>query len=240
MLARAVASAAMAGYWPPALASPRPVCFRASPAPIWGGLRELLGIEDRTLTGVGYALTFDDGPHERGTPAVLDILAANGAPATFFLVGEHARRNPTIVREIAAAGHTLGVHCLRHRNLLRLTPRQVRDDLRSASAIIQDITGHPVTLYRPPYGVPNATALRTARANGWRTILWSDWGRDWEARATPGSIATRLTRYASQGSVGLLHDADHYSAPGSWQRTAAAVPRVLDQLAQRGLEPVGL
>ncbi|HEV3047339.1 MAG TPA: hypothetical protein VGY13_08260, partial [Solirubrobacteraceae bacterium] len=70
------------------------------------------------------------------------------------------------------------------------------------------------------------------------TLLWSQWGRDWEAAATPESIAALLTGGAGEGSVLLLHDADDYSAPGSWRRTAAALPRVLDELAGRGLRPV--
>ncbi len=84
----------------------------------------------------------------------------------------------------------------------------------------------------------NATALRVARANGWRTLLWSQWGRDWEARATAESIAARVTDGAGEGAVLLLHDADDYSAPGSWRSMVAALPRVLDTLAQRGLQPV--
>jgi hypothetical protein len=70
--------------------------------------------------------------------------------------------------------------------------------------------------------------------------LWSHWGRDWEARATPESIAARVTDGAGEGSVLLLHDADDYSTPDSWQRTVAALPRVLETLSARGLEPVAL
>ena len=66
--------------------------------------------------------------------------------------------------------------------------------------------------------------------------MWSHWGRDWEARATPESIARRVSEGAGEGAVLLLHDADDYSAAGSWRRTAAALPRVLDALAARGLE----
>ncbi len=85
----------------------------------------------------------------------------------------------------------------------------------------------------------NASALRLARARGWRTLLWSThWGRGWKP-ATPASIAARVTGGAGQGAVLLLHDADDYSAPGSWRRTAAALPRgVLETLAERGLQPV--
>ncbi len=204
----------------------------------WPALRGPLGVEDRTASGRGYALTFDDGPHAQGTPAVLEILAAAGARATFFLVGEQVRRNPALAGEILAAGHGIGLHCDRHRNLLRLAPWQVRADIARAQDTIEAATGCAIGLYRPPYGVLNATALRLARGRGWRTLLWSHWGRDWQARATPASIAERVTGDAGEGAVLLLHDADDYSSPDSWRRTAAALPRVLEALAQRGLQPV--
>jgi peptidoglycan/xylan/chitin deacetylase (PgdA/CDA1 family) len=238
--AGAVAGLAMGSYLLPGLASSWPVLFPRSPQPIWPGLRRSLGVEDRTASGRGYALTFDDGPHAQGTPAALEILAAAGVQATFFLVGEQLRRNPTLGREITAAGHEIGLHCDRHRNLLRLAPWQVRADIARAQATIEDATGCSLSLYRPPYGVLNATALRLARGHGWRTLLWSQWGRDWEARATPESIATDVTDGAGEGAVLLLHDADDYSAPDSWRRTVAALPRVLDTLAQQGLQPVSL
>ncbi|TMK27398.1 MAG: polysaccharide deacetylase family protein, partial [Actinobacteria bacterium] len=214
----ALAQVAMASYLLPGLAQ------------VWPRLRDALGVEDRTASGTGFALTFDDGPHAQGTPAVLDVLAAAGVRATFFLVGEQLRRNPALGAEIVAAGHAVGLHCDRHRNLLRLTPRQVREDIERAQATIEDLTGRTPALYRPPYGILNSSALRLARRRGWRTLLWSAWGRDWEARATPASIASRVTDGAGEGSVLLLHDADDYGAPGSWRRTAAALPRALEVL----------
>jgi peptidoglycan-N-acetylglucosamine deacetylase len=224
-LAGAVAGAAAVGYALPALA----FYLRA--------LRGPLGIEDRTASGQGYALTFDDGPHAQGTPAVLEILAAAGVRATFFLVGEQILRNPGLAGEIAAAGHGVGLHCHRHRNLLRLTPWQVREDILRARAIVEEATGCSPTLYRPPYGIVNAAAIGLARSYGWRTLLWSHWGRDWGTRATAESIAALVTAGAGEGAVLLLHDADDYSAPGSWRRTVAALPRVLETLGERGLQP---
>ncbi|HLL91599.1 MAG TPA: polysaccharide deacetylase family protein [Solirubrobacteraceae bacterium] len=219
----AVAGAALAGYMLPALAG------------AWPALRRPLGIEDHTASGRGCALTFDDGPHPQGTPAVLDTLERAGAQATFFLVGEQVLRSPALAREIADAGHGIGLHCHRHRNLLRLTPWQVCEDIARAHDAIATSTGRLPQLYRPPYGILNAAALGLARARGWRTLLWSHWGRDWEERATAESIAARVTDGVAAGAVLLLHDADDYSAPGSWMRTAAALPRVLDTLAARGL-----
>src|SRR2546427_9118701 len=99
-----LATLAMAGYALPALAA------------AWRPLRRPLGIEDRTASGSGYALTFDDGPHPQGTPAMLEILARAGVGATFFVVGEQVRRNPSFAREIVAAGHEVGLHCDRHRH----------------------------------------------------------------------------------------------------------------------------
>jgi len=225
-IAGALGATAIAAYLLPGLAG------------AWPALRPPLGVEDHTSSGRGYALTFDDGPHPQGTPAMLEILAREHVRATFFLVGEQVLRNPALAREIADAGHAIALHCHRHRNLLRLTPWQVREDIARAQHSIAAHTGRSPELYRPPYGVLNATALRLARARGWRTLLWSHWGRDWEARATAASIAARVTDGAGEGAVLLLHDADDYSAPDSWRRTAEALPRVLATLAERGLEPV--
>jgi len=238
VLAGALAGAGAVGYMLPALASSRPRCLPRSPAPIWPWLRAMLEVQDSARGGQGYALTFDDGPHPQGTPAVLEILARERVRATFFLVGEQVLRAPALAREIAQAGHEIALHCHRHRNLLRLTPRQVREDLARAHDVIVTHTGCAPVLYRPPYGVLNAAALRLARARGWRTLLWSHWGRDWEARATPASIAARVTDGAGAGAVLLLHDADDYSAPGSWRRTAQALPRVIATLRERGLQAV--
>jgi peptidoglycan/xylan/chitin deacetylase (PgdA/CDA1 family) len=225
-LAGAAVAAALAAHALPALA------FYARP------LREFLGVEDRARSTGGYALTFDDGPHAQGTPATLEILAAEGVRATFFLVGEQVQRDPGLAREIVAAGHAVGLHCNRHRNLLRLTPRQTLEDIRRAQTIVEEASGCAMTLYRPPYGILNGAALAQARRSGWRTLLWSHWGRDWEARATPESIAARVTDGAGEGSVLLLHDADDYSAPSSWRRTVAALPRILETLAERDLQAV--
>ena len=216
----------MAGYLTPALA------FYSR------RLRAALGVEDRTASGRGWAITFDDGPHAQGTPAVLEALAGHDARASFFLVGEQVLRNPTLAGEVAARGHAIGLHCHRHRNLLRLAPRQVREDHARAVAAIEDATGVTPTLYRPPYGILNAEALRCARRAGRRTLLWTHWGRDWERRATPESVAARVTDGAGAGAVLLLHDADDYGAPGCWRATAVALPRVLDTLAERGLQAV--
>jgi peptidoglycan/xylan/chitin deacetylase (PgdA/CDA1 family) len=186
------------------------------------------------------ALTFDDGPHPQGTPAVLEALAAHGATATFFLVGEQVERYPSLAADVAAAGHGIALHGYRHRTLLRIPPAVLRDDLHRAHALIAEVTGHAPTVYRPPYGVFSPAGLRIARREGWEPMLWSKWGTDWRKFIRPETIARRVTTGMVAGDVLLLHDADHYSARDSHLRTAAALPLILEQLRRRGLRSVAL
>jgi peptidoglycan/xylan/chitin deacetylase (PgdA/CDA1 family) len=184
----------------------------------------------------GIALTFDDGPHPQGTPAVLAALDRAGLAATFFLVGEQVDRNPSLVSEIVAAGHEVAIHGYVHRLLLRRTPRELDSDFDRAAATIAGAAGRESAYYRPPYGIFSAAGLELARRR-WEPVLWSRWGRDWERRATAASIAGRVTRELGGGDILLLHDADDYSAPGSWRATVAALPAVFEAIAASG-EPV--
>ena len=199
-----------------------------APAPVVPAFGRPLGIRFTRPTADAISLTFDDGPHPQGTPAVLESLAATGARATFFLVGEQVVRRPALAAEIAAAGHEIGLHGFRHTLLLRRTPWGLADDLaRGVSAII-DATGCIPAVYRPPYGVFSAAGVALARRNRWQPWLWSRWGRDWTRTATPTSIARLATRSLRSGDVVLLHDADYYSVSGSWAKTAAALPAIID------------
>lgn len=209
-------------------------------APVVPALGQALGIELRQEGDPGVALTFDDGPHPQGTPAVMEVLREHGATATFFLAGEQVERRPALVAEIVAAGHRVELHCRRHRNLLRLGPREFLDDAERARAAIEEASGQVVADYRPPYGIFSAATLRAVRRRGWRPVLWSRWGRDWDRRATPGSIARRASSGVEAGDIVLLHDADYYSARGSWVRTAAALPLILEEVEARGLKTSSL
>jgi len=186
------------------------------------------------------ALTFDDGPHARGTPATLELLAASGVRATFFLVGEQVRARPALVGEILAAGHEVGVHCDRHRNLLRVGPRGTFEDLARAVDAIGSAGGATPRLHRPPYGVLTGSVLVAARARGSQTWLWTRWGRDWRPRVRPAEIAARAADGLAGGDVVLLHDADFYSAPESWRRMLGALPAILARAADAGLVWKGL
>lgn len=184
----------------------------------------------------GIALTFDDGPGP-GLPAFLEVLGESGARATFFVTGEQALRSPTLVRDALAAGHEIGIHSDRHRCHLRLPPWEAVDDLRRAGSTIEGITGRQSTLFRPPYGLFSLASWREMERQGWQPVLWSRWGRDWTRRATPASIVAALGPFAA-GDILLLHDDDRYGATGSWRRTLAALPDVLDRCRLLNLSPL--
>jgi peptidoglycan/xylan/chitin deacetylase (PgdA/CDA1 family) len=205
-------------------------------APIVPAVGRRLPVVLRDEEVEGVFLTFDDGPHPRGTPAVLEILREAGQTATFFLAGEQVEKRPSLAAEIVAAGHRVELHCHRHRNQLRLTPRALLDDAERGRAAIEQASGQAIADYRPPYGIFSGAGLAAIRSRGWRPVLWSQWGRDWTRRATATSISRKATDGIRPGDIVLLHDADFYSARNSWERTASALPRILEELTTRGLK----
>jgi peptidoglycan/xylan/chitin deacetylase (PgdA/CDA1 family) len=184
------------------------------------------------------ALTFDDGPHPEGTPAVLAELERRGMRATFYVVATHARRHPQLLREVTAAGHELGLHGGRHLPHALVPPFVLERELRAARAEIEDTAGVALRTLRAPFGAASLSTLRFAARSGMRVAGWSRWGRDWEGRATPAAIANRVAGSAEGGDILLLHDSDAYSAAGSWRRTADALPQVAELLGERGLRAV--
>lgn len=218
-LAAGAAGAAAVAWTAPAL------------APVWAPAAKVIGVP-RTLARPEVTVTFDDGPHPEGTPQVLDRLDRHGTAAIFFLVGEQVDRDHGLAREIADRGHTIALHGYRHRNLLRIPPRVLRADYDRGLDAVQRATGVHCELYRPPYGIFSLGAVAEVRRRGLEPLLWSRWGRDWARGATPQSIARLVLRDVGPGDVILLHDADHYSVPGSHRATVGALDLILPALSR--------
>ncbi len=215
-----------------------PAVVRHALAPVVPAAARALGLP-RVLSGAaGVVLTFDDGPHPDGTPAVLELLAREGARAAFFMIGEQVQRRPELAAEVLAAGHVVALHGHRHRLQLRLSANAVQADLRRGAAAIEDATGTAPVWHRPPFGIYSAAGLAFVREAGLRPLLWSRWGKDWRKFTTPERIAARATASVGPGDVILLHDADFYSASNSHLRTVEALKSILSALKSRQIGTV--
>lgn len=172
------------------------------------------------VPGTRVLLTFDDGPHPEYTPAVLDRLAAVGARAAFFLVGNRIR-DAALVARVAAAGHVLGNHTFAH-----AVPRwwARHTDVRACQELVPE-----ATLFRAPLGKLTPALWRAARREGLECVHWSLDSGDWQCRteADARTCAAEVLELVRAGDVILLHD-DH-------PRIAPLLDALLPGLNARGL-----
>ncbi len=184
------------------------------------------------LAGIGdpehVALTFDDGPDPRSTPAFLDTLDGLGWRATFFMLGSMVTEHPELAAEVARRGHEVAVHGSHHGNHLWHTRAWVARDVLGARDLLADVTGTNPRWLRPPYGAFSGATVTAARRAGLRPMLWATWGRDWRRESTPASIVADVSATMVRGATVLLHDSDCTSAPGSWKGTLAALPMLAE------------
>lgn len=179
------------------------------------------------------ALTFDDGPSPEATPRILDVLASHGAVATFFVLGRYAERYPALVRRLVDAGHAVGNHGYHHRKLHRCGPSYVERDLVMGARAIVDACGQTPRFFRAPHGFRSPWVTPIARRLGQRTVGWTlgVWDSD---RPGAAEIARRVIDGVQPGAIVLLHDGDAYDPAGDRLQTAAALPRILGEMAARG------
>jgi len=174
------------------------------------------------------ALTFDDGPHPRWTPMVLDALALARVKATFFLVGQRAAEHPDLVRRMAAEGHVIGNHGWSHATLPRLGGRRLGEELDRCQEVLGRLTGTAPGLLRPPYGRRDPRVWRAARRLGLTPVMWSLDSLDW-LRRDPLRLRRRLERVRS-GHIVLMHDGQADAS-----HTVDALGHLLLALQRRGI-----
>ncbi|GAA2794249.1 hypothetical protein GCM10010441_19380 [Kitasatospora paracochleata] len=175
------------------------------------------------------ALTIDDGPDPRYTPAILDILARHGVTATFCMVGQNAAASPELVRRVAAAGHQLANHTWSHPDdLAKLTADQIQHEIELANRALHDATGVFPTFFRAPGGAFTRTALATCARLGLEPLAWSVDPDDWKRPGTDKIVDTVL-RTTRTGSIILNHDGG-----GDRAQTVAALATYLPRLLDSG------
>lgn len=184
------------------------------------------------------AITFDDGPSAE-TATVLDILAAEQVPATFFVLGGNAHRHQTLVQRAHAEGHAVGVHGMSHAKLAGARERAIEDQIGGTLALLRRLGVAEPSLYRTPHGFKSRRVLSVARRHGLTVWAWTRgvWDTD---RPAPDVLVRRATRLARSGMVLLLHDGRGDEPQPDIQTMIAALPGILRELKQRGFNFVRL
>ncbi len=177
------------------------------------------------------ALTFDDGPDPRWTPRVLDVLAAHGARATFFLIGRRAAAAPDVVRAIADAGHEVANHTWSHPSLWLCSPRRTEHEIARGHVTLAELTGVAPRHFRPPWGMVNAAMGRALTRTGERCVFWSLQPEGLRPRSAEAQAEYVVTR-VSPGAIVDLHDAE--GVAGAPARLVAALGTMLDGLRDAG------
>lgn len=181
------------------------------------------------------ALTFDDGPDERSTPALLELLRERGVRVTFFGIGKRVAAHPEIAARIVREGHLLENHSYNHSNATNFfSVPHLRTELNQAQDSIRSATGVAPKCFRPPMGLSNPRVFRAAREVGLDMIGWSSRGLDTKV-TDPEKIVSRICRRVKPGAIILLHDGN---IPAD--RLVTTVKTLLDRLRALDYEIVRL
>jgi peptidoglycan/xylan/chitin deacetylase (PgdA/CDA1 family) len=189
------------------------------------------------------ALTYDDGPNDNATDALLDLLARHNTRATFFLIGRFVRQRPEIVRRVHAAGHLIGNHTQTHPWLHLKSERFIRDELRACSNAIEDASGVAVHYFRPPHGARRPAVLRAAHDLGMATVQWNAMGHDWQPIGPERMLAhiargRVLARQRGRGTNILLHDGHDVTMGSDRSDTLAVTRTLLESFASQSVKTV--
>ena len=186
------------------------------------------------------ALTLDDGPDPRVTPAVLDLLDRYGAKASFFCVGSRAAEHPDVVREIARRGHSVENHSNRHSRRFSLYGwDSLYRDIATAQDTLGALTGRRPQFFRAPAGLRNPFLDPVLARLGLRYVSWTRRGFDTVTRK-PDKVVRRLTADLAAGDILLLHDCGSAVMADGRPVALSALPALLEKIAAQGLQCVSL
>jgi peptidoglycan-N-acetylglucosamine deacetylase len=175
------------------------------------------------------ALTFDDGPNDGPTAAILDVLEARGVRATFFVFGTKARDRPQLIARMVAAGHAVNPHTwAEHRSHLEMSHEELDDDVSRTLAVLAELGCPPPRHWRPPFGdVNEPLSHEVAAAHGLEVITWTLDTVDWNTERTADRILSEVGDLVEPDSVILMHDVPE---------TPRLAAGLLDRIAARGYE----
>ncbi len=158
------------------------------------------------------ALTFDDGPHPRYTPQILDILDYYGIKATFFIVGINAVNYHEALEEISRRGHEIGNHTYTHPHVAVLDADRLNSEVEKCESAIYGLTDHKTKLFRPPEGMVDSQVKNVLKNLDYKVILWDIDTLDW-AHTPSEAIRDNVVKHIASGDIILMHDYISYNSP---------------------------
>jgi peptidoglycan/xylan/chitin deacetylase (PgdA/CDA1 family) len=180
------------------------------------------------------ALTFDDGPDPKYTPAVLRLAREKKLRLTFFLVGREIEYHPDLARQEVAEGHAIGNHTWDHPVLMFDTEPQDISEIERCEGEIEKVCGERTYMFRPPKGMWNGDTFLAADRLGYRIILWSVALEHHDAK-TPQAMARRVIQKIRPGMIILAHDGEA-RVPIDRSKTIKALPILVDGLRKEGYQ----
>jgi peptidoglycan/xylan/chitin deacetylase (PgdA/CDA1 family) len=178
------------------------------------------------VEGPYVAMTFDDGPHPKLTPRLLDILKERGLKATFYVIGQNVVQYPEIMQRMVAEGHEIGNHSYTHPSFTKVSAAKLGEEISKSNEVILQVCGVKPTTVRPPYGATNSTINKRLNDEfGFAVIMWSVDPLDWKIRRA-SHVSNHILQNTKAGSIILAHDI-HPS-------TIEAMPAALDGLLAKG------
>ena len=173
------------------------------------------------------ALTFDDGPHPRYTPQILDVLDEYNIKATFFVVGVNAKNYPDTIEEVIKRGHEIGNHTYSHPHVSCLNSYTLKEEVEKCESAIYELMDYKTKLFRPPEGMIDADVRTVLRSLDYKVILWDIDTRDW-AHVPPDEIAKNVVDNISSGDIILMHDYVSYNSP-TVEAIKIFIPTLIDK-----------
>ena len=180
------------------------------------------------------ALTFDDGPNPEYTPQILAVLDKYHVKATFFMAGEMTQQYPKVVRKVTDQGHEVANHTMTHPEAPKVDRQRLRQEVREAAQLLEEISGKKIHYFRPPYGYFDAAYFQACRDNNMDVVLWSIVPKDWE-QPPAEVIVQRVSVEIQPGAIVLLHDGG-----GDRRQTVKALPSIIEAIQAKGLQVVTL
>ncbi len=175
-------------------------------------------------------LTFDDGPHPVATPIVLELLQAHKIKGTFFMNGLAVKKYPSLLKEVDAEKHSIGIHAFNHTRSTAFSKKTAMSEILQTEEAITQAGVHPAKIFRPPYGFFSWNTISATKELKYKLVMWTtstgDYRKDWSDEQVCMTAFGKLI----PGAILVFHDNELTKS-----RVRQVLPRVIAGIQERSL-----